>query len=105
MPNLRQTLDELRRYHRLLMVGGRWAAVLCILSAFLAESAVLVRSYVADQRQMFAIGHRLVRGRIAANEHSFLNGLVRAELSWDDERTVPRRLVERFRANGNLLDW
>lgn len=105
MPNLSQTLDDLRRYHRLLIVGGRWAAVLGILIALLVESGVLIRTYVADQRQMFAIGHRLVRGRIAANEHSFMNGLVRAELSWDDERTVPRNLIERFRANGNLLYW
>ncbi|WP_353254877.1 ATP-binding protein [Burkholderia anthina] len=105
MPNLRQTLDELRRYHRLLMAGGRWAAVLGILIALIAEGVVLVRSYVADQRQMFAVAHRQVRGRIAANEHSFLNGLVRAELSWDDERTVPRSLVERFRTNDNLLYW
>ena len=80
-------------------------AVLVILIALVAEGWVLVRGYVADQRQMFAVAHRLVQGRVAANEHSFLNGLVRAELSWDDERAVPRSLVERFRANGNLLYW
>ncbi|WP_322086787.1 hybrid sensor histidine kinase/response regulator [Burkholderia sp. BCC1999] len=105
MPVLSQTLDELRRYHRLLMAGARWAAVLGILIALLAEVLVLVRTYVSDQRQMFTVAHRLVRGRIVENEHSFLNGLVRAELSWDDERAIPRSLVERFRTNSNLLYW
>lgn len=105
MPHLRQTLDELRRYHRLLMAGGRWAAVSGILIALLAEGLVLTRTYVAGERQLFAVGHRLVQGRIAANEESFLSVLARAELSWSDERKVPQSVVERFRANGNLLYW
>ncbi|KVQ47736.1 hypothetical protein WK03_11050 [Burkholderia cepacia] len=105
MPLLRQTLGELRRYHRLLMTGGRWAAALVLLVALIADVAMLVRTYVTDERQTFEIAHRLVRGRVDANEHSFLNGLVRAELSWSDERAVPLSLIARFRANGNLLYW
>ncbi|MDN7526352.1 ATP-binding protein [Burkholderia orbicola] len=98
-------MDELRRYHRFLMAGGRWAAALGILIALLAEGLVLTRTYVAGERQMFAVAHRLVQGRIAANEESFLSVLARAELSWNDEREVPQSVVERFRANGNLLYW
>lgn len=105
MPFLRQTLDELRRYHRLLMVGGRWAAVLVMTFALVFEATYLVQTHIADEAQTFAIAHRLVRGRINANEHSFLNGVVRAELSWDDERAAPHALIEQFRANGNLLRW
>ncbi|MDN7646240.1 ATP-binding protein [Burkholderia cenocepacia] len=105
MPHLRQTLRELRRYHRFLMAGGRWAAVLGILIALLAEGLVLIQTYAAGERQMFTVAHRLVQGRIAANEESFLSVLARAELSWDDEREVPQNVVERFRENGNLLYW
>ncbi|AOI67583.1 hypothetical protein WS51_28305 [Burkholderia territorii] len=105
MPLLRQTLGELRRYHRLLMIGGRCAAVLVMIVALLADVTLLVRTYIDDEREMFTIAHRLVRGRVAANEHSFLNGLVRAELSWSDEREVPASLIARFRARGNVLSW
>ncbi|MBN3794122.1 hybrid sensor histidine kinase/response regulator [Burkholderia sp. Ac-20392] len=105
MPILRQTLDELLRYHRLLMGGGRWAAAAVVVLALFAEVAVLVRGYMTDERQRFAVAHRLVRGRVAANEQAFLSGLVRAELSSGDERPVPHSLVERFRVNGNLLNW
>ncbi|WP_175916929.1 MULTISPECIES: hybrid sensor histidine kinase/response regulator [unclassified Burkholderia] len=105
MPLLRQTLGELRRYHRLLMTGGRCAAVLVMIVALLADVTLLVRTYIDDEREMFTIAHRLVRGRVAANEHSFLNGLVRAELSWSDEHEVPASLIARFRARGNLLSW
>ncbi|WP_174947582.1 hybrid sensor histidine kinase/response regulator [Burkholderia lata] len=73
--------------------------------ALLAEVVVLVRGYMTDERQRFAVAHRLVKGRFSANEQAFLSGLVRAELSSGDERPVPHGLVERFRANGNLLDW
>ncbi|AIO35647.1 response regulator [Burkholderia cenocepacia] len=105
MPILRQTLGELRRYHRLLMAGGRWAAALVLLVALIADIAMLVRTYVTDERQTFEIAHRLVRGRVDGNVHSFLNGLVRAELSWGDERAVPLSLIARFKANNNLLYW
>ena len=68
MPLLRQTLGELRRYHRLLMIGGRCAAVLVMIVALLADVTLLVRTYIDDEREMFTIAHRLVRGRVAANE-------------------------------------
>lgn len=105
MPDRQQTLDALRRYHRLLIFGGRYAAALVILLALLADGMALVRSYAADQRQMFAASHRLVRERIDASEHAFLIGLARAELSWEDDSPVPQDVVERFRANGNLMYW
>ncbi len=105
MPILRQTLDELRRYHRLLMRGGRWAAAVVVVFALLAEILVLARSYMAEERQRFAVAHRLVKGRFAANKEAFLSGLVRAELSLGDPSAVPYSVVERFRANGNLLYW
>lgn len=105
MPLLRQTLDELRHYHRLLITGGCWAAALVMTLAVIADVTLLVRTYIGDQHDMFAIAYRLVRGRVIANENSFLYGLARAELSWSDERPVPASLVRRFRAGGNLMYW
>ncbi|CAG9251434.1 Histidine kinase [Burkholderia diffusa] len=105
MPLLRETLDELRRYHRLLMTGACWAAALVMVIALIADVTLLVRAYIGDQHDMFTIAYRLVRGRVTANENSFLNGLARAELSWGDERPVPASLVKRFRAGGNLMYW
>ncbi|MBY4672341.1 response regulator [Burkholderia multivorans] len=105
MPIFRRTLNELRRYHRLLMGTGWWAATVVVVLALLAEAAVLVRGYMAEQRERFAVAHRLVKGRFAANEQAFLSGVVRAELSLADERPVRHALVTRFRENGNALYW
>jgi len=105
MPFLRQTLGELRRYHRLLMVGGRWATAFVMTLALVAVMVYLVRTHIENERQTFAHAHRLIQSRVAANEHSFLTGLVQAELSLDYDPAVPRRLIEQFRANGNLLRW
>ncbi|KVF77998.1 hypothetical protein WS75_06880 [Burkholderia sp. FL-7-2-10-S1-D7] len=105
MPLLRETLDELRRYHRLLITGGFWTAALVLVMALIANVTLLVRTYIDDQHNMFMIAYRLVHGQANTNEKSFLNALARAELSWGDERPVPASLVKRFRAGGNLMYW
>ncbi|MBF5013156.1 hybrid sensor histidine kinase/response regulator [Burkholderia pseudomultivorans] len=100
-----RTLDELRRYHRLLIAAGRWAAALVMLVVLCAEVVYLVSDQIADERQMVLIDYRLIRGKLNANENSFLNALVRAELTWPEERPGEPGLVEQFKRNGRMLRW
>ncbi|WP_186025482.1 ATP-binding protein [Burkholderia gladioli] len=105
MPILRKTLDDLRRYHRLLVVGGRCAAAVVMVFALVSELVYLVDAHLADQRQAFTSAYRLVLGRFGAVEQAFLGGLARAEMAANDAGEVPPEQVARFRANGNLLRW
>ncbi|WGS45894.1 ATP-binding protein [Burkholderia sp. JSH-S8] len=97
------TLDQLRRYQRLLTCGAGMTVTAVVLLAFTLEMISVVRAHLRDEQQTFLVDHSLVLGGIEASEASFRHGVISAQLAWRQESSVASKYVARFWANRDRI--
>ena len=98
-----EALSQLRRYKRLLVIGGGVVTTLMMLFAFALAAVSAVRAYLALERQTFVVDRTLVMDEINASERLFRSALVGAELAWQEGDRAAPGLVERYRKEGDEL--
>jgi two-component system capsular synthesis sensor histidine kinase RcsC len=94
------SLNQLRRYKRLLVFGSGLVTTVMMLLAFAFATLSALRTHIAAERQDFIVDRDLILGQIRASEESFRTALVGAELTWHEAPKVDSALVKRFRSDG-----
>src|SRR5258707_9346485 len=94
------SLNQLRRYKRLLVFGSGLVTTVMMLLAFAFATLSALRTHIAAERQDFIVHRDLIFGQIRASEESFRTALVGAELTWHEAPKVDSALVKRFRSDG-----
>jgi len=94
------TLEQRRRYPRLLTPGGGQVVTAVVMFAFCSALISAVRMYIFGVQQVFFCGHNRVMSEIDASEATFRNALIRAERSQEEIASIDRELIERFTISG-----
>jgi two-component system, NarL family, capsular synthesis sensor histidine kinase RcsC len=97
------TLDQLRRYQRLLTLGGGWLVTAVVMLAFALDTISTVRTYIVTERQVFVANHGLVTREFEESEFTLRNAIIKTEISSQKRPAVNPALIAQFRAGGDEL--
>jgi two-component system, NarL family, capsular synthesis sensor histidine kinase RcsC len=105
MPSSTQSnsLNQLHRYQRPLMLGGGVLVTVVVLLAFFLQTLLTIDSFVSQRRQTFNTNFSLVNRDIEATEFTVRSAVVRAQLAFQGVTPANRQVIEAFRSGDDRL--
>ncbi|WP_028229659.1 hybrid sensor histidine kinase/response regulator [Paraburkholderia ferrariae] len=105
MPTSTQSnsLNQLHRYQRPLMLGGGVLVTVVVLLAFALQTLLTINSFVSQRRQTFNTNFSLVNRDIEATEFTIRSAVVRAQLASQGVTPANRQVIEAFRSGDDRL--